>query len=120
MAQIEGGCFCGEIRYEFEGGDYPITNCHCSMCRKISGAPYVTWVVVPKGAFSYSSGSPSELQSSEAGTRYFCNKCGTPMVCVSSKHPEIVDVTVGSLDHPEDFKPTMESFEDSRLPWTQN
>ena len=119
MAQIEGGCFCGAIRYEFEGGDYPIANCHCSMCRKTSGAPYVTWAVVPKSAFSFTSGSPTKLISSEAGTRQFCNKCGTPMTCVSSKHPEIVDVTVGSLDHPEDFKPTMDGYEDSRLSWTK-
>ncbi len=118
MALVKGGCFCGAIRYEFESGDYTVVSCHCSMCRKTSGAPYVTWAIVPKDVFTYTSGSPTELQSSEAGTRYFCSKCGTPVVCVNSKHPEIVDVTVGSLDHPQDFAPTMESFEDSRLPWT--
>jgi hypothetical protein len=119
MAQIEGGCFCGAIRYEFESGDYPVANCHCSMCRKTSGAPFVTWAVVPENAFIYTRGSPAELRSSQAGTRYFCDKCGTPVVCISSKHPGIVDVTVGSLDCPQDFAPTMEVFEDSRLPWAQ-
>ncbi len=117
MALVEGGCFCGAIRYEFESGDYPVANCHCSMCRKTSGAAFVTWAVVPKDVFTYTSGSPTELQSSETGTRYFCGKCGTPVVCVNTQHPEIVDITVGSLDQPQDFAPTVESFEDSRLPW---
>ena len=117
MGSTTGGCFCGDIRYEFAGEGYPIVNCHCSMCRKISGAPFVTWAVVPNSAFSYSSGTPAMLQSSDSGTRYFCDKCGTPVVCTNSKHPDIVDVTVGSLDNPEAFSPTMEIYEESRLPW---
>ena len=117
MKTTTGGCFCGNIRYEFTGGNYPIANCHCSMCRKTSGAPFVTWVVVPKDAFTYTSGTPATLQSSESGIRSFCNNCGTPVVCINSKHPEIVDVTVGSLDEPTGFAPTMEVFEDTRLPW---
>lgn len=114
---VNGGCFCGSIRYEFDEGQYPVANCHCSMCRKTSGAPYVTWIVVKDTAFRYTSGTPRKLQSSEAGTRYFCSDCGTPVVCVSSNHPEIVDVTLGSLDHPDEFAPTMDVYEDSRLAW---
>lgn len=114
---VKGGCFCGSIRYEFSSGDYTVANCHCSMCRKTSGAPFVSWIVVPGTAFKYTEGTPTKLQSSEAGSRFFCGKCGTPVVCISSNHPDIVDVTLGSLDQPEDFTPTMEIFEDSKLPW---
>jgi hypothetical protein len=119
MDSIKGGCFCGKIRYEFQQGDYTVANCHCSMCRKTSGAPYVTWAVVPKDVFSYRSGTPAKLESSETGTRYFCGVCGTPVVCINSKHPDIVDITVGSLDQPELFPPTVEGFEDTRLPWIE-
>ncbi len=114
---IRGGCFCGAIRYEISGGDYTVANCHCSMCRKTSGAPFVSWLVVPGTEFSYSEGAPQKLQSSDEGSRYFCSECGTPVVCISTRHPEIVDVTVGSLDQPADFSPTMDVYEDSRLPW---
>ena len=116
MESTKGGCFCGKVRYEFSGSDYPIANCHCSMCRKTSGAPFVAWAVVPNSAFTYTAGTPTTLNSSESGTRYFCNACGTPIACTNNEHPDIIDVTVGSLDHPENFPPTMEVFEDSRLP----
>jgi hypothetical protein len=119
IQKITGGCFCGSIRYEFDAGDYPVANCHCNMCRRTSGAPFVTWLVVPTIAFSYKTGAATELTSSEAGKRYFCNKCGTPVTCISSKHPEIVDVTLGSLDSPEEFSPTFNIYEDTRLPWTK-
>ena len=48
---IEGGCFCGSIRYRFPINDYLSSNCHCSMCRSISGAPYVSWMAIPKDDF---------------------------------------------------------------------
>ncbi len=114
---ISGGCFCGAVRYQFHEGEHPVANCHCSMCRKTSGAPFVTWLVIPAAQFEYTAGKPALLQSSDAGTRYFCDQCGTPVVCLSSKHPEIVDVTLGSVDHPEQFAPTMDVFTDTRLAW---
>ena len=116
---VHGGCFCGQIRYEFKAGDYTVVDCHCSMCRRTSGAPYVSWVVVPELVFEYTKGSAKELISSEKGMRYFCDQCGTPVVCINSGHPEIVDVTVGSLDEPERFPPSMGFYEDTRLPWLE-
>ena len=110
-----GGCFCGEITYEFDAEDFPVGNCHCTMCRKTSGAPYVTWLVVPADTFRYTRGEPKVLNSSADGTRYFCDQCGTPVACINASHPEIVDVTLGSLDHPEGFTPNLEFFEDTRL-----
>src|SRR6267378_1864569 len=44
---FEGGCFCGEIRYRaksvFDSG-----YCHCSMCRRFTGCPALTWFSVPE------------------------------------------------------------------------
>ncbi len=111
-----GGCFCGNVRYRFEGGDIPCADCHCTMCRRISGAPYVTWLVVAEDKFQYTGEAPTLLKSSEKGSRYFCEKCGTPVVCVTTDHPGIVDITLGSLDTPEAFTPTISIFDETRLP----
>ncbi len=40
---LRGGCFCGNIRYEAVGTPFNETNCHCSICRRTTGAPFVTW-----------------------------------------------------------------------------
>ena len=87
------------------------------MCRKTSGAAFVTWIVVPVGAFNYAKGEPAVLRSSEKGTRYFCSSCGTPVTCINTAHPEHVDVTTGSLDVPEDYPPTVAVHEDTKLAW---
>lgn len=116
-SRVTGGCFCGAIRYEFAAGDYPTANCHCSMCRRTSAAPYVAWIVVPTADFRYTSGAPKELKSSERGQRYFCANCGTHLACVIAAYPDVIDVTIGSLDHPEPFAPRHEIHTDTRLPW---
>ncbi len=114
---IKGGCFCGAIRYELEPGERIVANCHCTMCRRTSGAPYVTWLVAPATSFTYTKGEPTVLNSSDIGVRYFCNQCGTPILCVIKKRPDEVDITVGSLDEPERYTPTFEAHADTRLPW---
>ena len=117
---IEGGCFCGAIRYQIDDGDYLVVSCHCTMCRRTSAAPFVCWLVAPTDGFRYLSGEPAILHSSEKGTRSFCASCGTPVLCVNSDHPELVDVPTGSLDQPEKFPPTMAVHEDSKLPWVSS
>ncbi|MDZ7685306.1 MAG: GFA family protein [Gammaproteobacteria bacterium] len=112
---ITGGCFCGSVRYEFAEGDHLSVNCHCTMCRRLHGAPFVTWLVVPFEQFRYTQGEPVAYASSDDGTRFRCGDCGAPLACVNNTHPEIIDIAVGSLDDPERFPPTREIFADTRL-----
>ncbi len=37
---MEGGCFCGAIRYQVDGPPRRVTHCHCLHCRRTSGAPF--------------------------------------------------------------------------------
>lgn len=117
IAVIEGGCFCRAIRYAIEPGEYLSVNCHCSMCRRVHAAPFVTWLVVPAEKFRYLTQAPRVFRSSSHGARYHCPECGTQVVCINDTHPEIVDVAVGSLDRPEQFPPTRDVFGDTRLSW---
>jgi len=38
---LTGGCFCGAIRYEADGAPFRETNCHCSICHRTTGAPFL-------------------------------------------------------------------------------
>ena len=114
---IEGGCFCGEIRYALQEGSYIVANCHCTMCRRTSAAPFVTWLVAPTAKFEYTKGQPRTLQSSDKGTRYFCSTCGTPIACEISERSGEIDITTCSLDNPNDFVPTIAVHKDTKLHW---
>ncbi len=114
---VLGGCFCGKIRYEINRAVRKVVNCHCTMCRRTSGAPFVSWLVVPKTGFRYTASKPQHLKSSTRGDRYFCKDCGTPISCIVSDNDKYIDVTLGSLDIPGDFEPDGDFYEDTRLGW---
>ena len=115
--QIEGGCFCGSVRYRFPTNDYRSSNCHCSMCRRISAAPFVSWMVLPLSCFEYTQGAPKELSSSSHGMRYFCKECGTPIACILEEDPKNINITIASLDKPEEFEPKARIYVDDMLDW---
>jgi hypothetical protein len=63
---LKGGCFCGWIRYEAAGTPFHETSCHCSICRRTTGAPFVTWFSVPRPGFRLVRGEPDHTH---AGSR---------------------------------------------------
>jgi hypothetical protein len=119
IASFSGGCFCGAVRFEvseiFDAG-----YCHCSICRRFSGAPLSLFANAPGRAFRITAGKPKGFASSAVFVRYFCSTCGAP---VFGRHPsppadgsDRVSFSVLSLDHPESVRPTAHIWCDSRLP----
>ena len=89
------------------------------MCRRISGAAYVSWMAIPLERFKYVKGEPKKLISSSEGTRYFCQECGTPLVCELKEYPDYIYITIGSLDKPQDFEPKTDIYIEDKLPWVE-
>ena len=44
-----GGCLCGAVRYRATVDPIRVVNCHCGMCRRASGAAFLTHVHFPIG-----------------------------------------------------------------------
>jgi len=114
---LSGGCLCGHLRYEITGPVSVVANCHCSMCRRAAGAPFVTWAVVARTGFRFTEGTPARYASSESCTRLFCPRCGTPVVFEDARRPDHVDVTTGSLDEPELVPPDRHIWTSAQLGW---
>jgi hypothetical protein len=112
-----GGCFCGAVRYQVDGTPFHETLCHCSICRRTSGAPFVAWASFPRGGFRFTSGLPARFQSSQRGTRSFCANCGTPLAFEHRDFPAEVDITLCSLDEPESIPPKDHTYRGNKLSW---
>jgi hypothetical protein len=117
IAMLTGGCFCGNVRYEAAGTPFDQTNCHCSICRRTTGAPFVTWFSAKRPEFRFTAGEPTRFRSSAHGTRSFCPHCGTQLTFASERYPHEIDVTTCSLDDPEAVPPRDHTRTSSRLSW---
>ncbi|MCV6594726.1 MAG: GFA family protein [Silicimonas sp.] len=99
---MQGGCYCGEIRYEVTGEPVLRSQCHCRECQYITGGGANFFLLVPNEAFSYTTGAPQDFARTDLEapvTRQFCPTCGTHLVTRLASRPLTV-VKVGTLDDP--------------------
>src|SRR5205809_4493030 len=103
--KITGGCYCGEVRFSASPGVRVRTNCHFGNCRRAAGAQAVAWITVKRSDFQFVKGRPRRYQTETGAWRTFCDQCGTSLTYEHDKRPDEIDITTGSLDHPEDLPP---------------
>ncbi|NQV84721.1 MAG: GFA family protein [Rhodospirillales bacterium] len=112
-----GGCLCGAVRYRVTMDPMAVSHCHCTFCRRASGAAFLTWMTIPSAGFAYTLGEPAIYGSSPGVERHFCGDCGTSLLFRAEAHPEEVDVTAASLDNPAAVEPVDHVWAGGMLPW---
>lgn len=114
---LQGGCLCGEVRYEIQSNPLSVCRCHCVSCRKATGSAGVVWAIVDRVHFRLLGAALCEFVSSSGVTRSFCPRCGSSLTYATVDQPGTIDVTVATLDHPELLTPTAECWLSDALPW---
>jgi hypothetical protein len=87
--RLEGGCYCGAVRYVAEGEPVLRAQCHCRACQYFSGGAPNLFMLVPAEGFAYTKGAPKIYRrpdKADAVTREFCAVCGTHMIIPESRH----------------------------------
>ena len=112
-----GGCLCGAVRYRAGADPLRVVSCHCGMCRRASGAAFLTFVHFPVSAFAWIAGQPTRYRSSAEAERGFCAVCGSTLSMHESVLADRVQVSLGSLDRPDLVRPDDHVWTRSQLPW---
>jgi hypothetical protein len=100
--KLEGGCYCGSVRYVAEGEPKLKAQCHCRECQYFSGGSPNMFMLMPIDGFSFTKGTSRQFSRSDlegAVTREFCAECGTHLI---TRRPGLrsVIIKVGTLDDP--------------------
>ena len=114
---FEGGCLCGAVRYRATAAPLRVVICHCSMCRKHSGAPVLAFVHFPIDSFKWVKGEPTRYRSSRYAERGFCSVCGSTLTMHEEVLGDRMQVALGSLDEPERVHPDDHVWTQDQLPW---
>ena len=114
MVAMSGGCQCGQVRFRAEIDPDEAYACHCKMCRKATGGAWTAFVNAPQSSVEWEH-EPDWYQSSPIAHRPFCARCGTPLG-FAFLDGENIDLTIGSFDEPDAFRPTLNYAAESILP----
>ena len=86
------------------------------MCQKAVGNLFAALVSVPKASLEWTRAEPARWRSSAHVDRGFCGACGTPLF-YDDETSDLIGLTIGSLDHPAEFKPVTHDGTEGRMPW---
>jgi hypothetical protein len=118
--KLEGGCYCGSVRYVCEGEPAMKAQCHCRECQYITGGGPNFFMLMPGEGFRWSKGAPQGFARDDLErpvTREFCAKCGTHLVSRPFGMTGVI-IKVGTLDDPARFEgPQMAIFTVDKQPF---
>ena len=117
--EIEGSCLCGGIKFVVRGPFPGITQCHCSLCRKCSGAAAIAKVVVPSSQIRSRISGEDLVASYERPSGYgntFCKTCGCPAPVAVRKRTKYA-IPAGLLANSPELKVAEHIFVGSKAHW---
>ncbi|HLY45772.1 MAG TPA: GFA family protein [Stellaceae bacterium] len=104
----QGGCLCGEVRYETRGEPRRVTICHCRFCQRATGAAYMVEPIFPLADFRITTGTPATFDQRSVGSGklvhiHFCARCGTKLYLSFERFGDACGVYAGTFDDPNWF-----------------
>lgn len=119
---INGACHCGAISFTAEVDADRVAVCHCSDCQVLSGAPFRAVVPAPIESLLVHGQTKSYVKVAQSGNRraqVFCPECGTPLWATAAENPIAVIIRLGCVEQRAQFKPTVQIWQHSALPWLE-
>jgi hypothetical protein len=115
---LQGSCLCGGIRFEIDEPVAGISQCHCSLCRKVSGTGHNTTIVVTAEQLRWLAGEDlvrTFARPSGYGVS-FCAVCGSPAPDPNAKRTRY-GIPVGLIDGNPPLRVVEHIFVGSKAQW---
>jgi hypothetical protein len=115
---LEGGCFCGAVRYAIAGPLGRTSACHCSRCRKVFSGASSAFAEVPEGSkFSWVKGAEqlTEYLVTKDWGLAFCRICGSTLC--GTFDGKVRGVTLGTVDGDPGVQIEKHTFVGSKAAW---
>lgn len=113
-----GQCLCGAIQYTLRGPPVSVLDCHCSMCRRQSGAASVAYAAYDRKHVGLS-GTLKYFRSSKAAKRGFCGDCGSTITYESDDGQPLIWLTAGTHNDAARLPQREHVYVNDKLPWVE-
>ena len=118
---LHGSCLCGLLKFSVTGTPASFYHCHCSRCRKSSGAGHASNLFVEGGKLTWEGDTDAirsyKLPEAKRFSRTFCSQCGGPLPRAIPDF-NMVMIPAGTLDDEPNISPQAHIFQDSKAAWS--
>ncbi len=118
---MAGGCLCGGVRFRVTGPFLRAGHCHCSRCRRHSGAAVNTQGRVRREHFHLLQGADLIRTYREKGhaSKAFCSVCGSSLFGGTWPDGPEVSIRLGVMDGDPGIRPQYHTYVDDGAPWDE-
>jgi hypothetical protein len=123
MIELGLNCSCHSIQCKIISEIKAVVNCHCNLCRSLSGSAFNSYVVIDGDGLKYIQGEDKIATYSlpeSPGKKHFCKNCGTPLYNTNPKYGPVKIVYLGSITPNSTLVPTKNIFCHYKLNWVEN
>lgn len=116
----QGGCLCGQVRYEVSGEPLAVVVCHCKNCQKQSGSTFSINIIGQSEQIEIQGKLSTYADANDSGdpvNRNFCENCGSPIFSEILSQGNLIALKVGTLDDTSDIEPQTQFWCISKQNW---
>lgn len=115
---LRGSCLCGAVTFTVADSFLYAAYCHCSRCRRRSGAAFKAFGGIAIDELRVVAGEAELLRTEESAEGYnaFCGRCYSPLFSAVAGRRR-VHVNLGALSDAPSKKPDHHIFVGSKAAW---
>ncbi|MDO6478464.1 GFA family protein [Shimia thalassica] len=114
---ITGRCYCGAVSFTSPTGPLTVAYCHCSDCRRWTGAPAAAFAAFDVKELKTSPTQGQGVSHHPGVTRWNCQNCGSPLMATFDYLPDQVYVPLGLIDQADNLPPRIHCHAESAFSW---
>lgn len=114
---LAGKCLCGKVQYAVSDQFSYALNCHCSQCRRATGAAFKPFAGIERQRLSIWQGAEFlSIFGEETAHDARCRECGSLLYSVV-REGAFVHVTLGTLVDAPSIRPSAHIYVGSKAEW---
>ena len=114
---LTGECYCRTVRFEVADQFAYAMNCHCSNCRRTTGAAFKSFAGIPHDRLRIVRGGDLRMIVGDDTTHdAHCACCGS-LLYSQVREGQWVHVAMGTLVDAPSIRPSAHIFVGSKAPW---
>lgn len=117
---LNGGCFCGGVRYRVAGAPLLAHVCHCHLCQTRSGSAFSLMVMVRTQDLTIEGDVLKRRRTTARGREVddsACPDCGVYLSACAPTAPDYTTLRAGTLDDAGWVRPIAQVWVESAIPW---